>query len=562
MQEILRREKNIHRKVLVVDDELINRKMLGNIVGQDYDVIYAENGIQALEQIQENENTLSLIMLDLVMPRMDGYELLNILHDEPPKKKIPIIVLTSEKDAEVESLKLGAADFIPKPYNMPEVIMARVHRSIELAEDNTIIHETEYDNLTGLYTKEFFFQYGIQHDLFCPTVSMDALVLNINRFHLVNELYGRVFGNRVLRTIAEMIRELLSETDGLGCRCESDTFYIYIPHREDYEELLRQKAEKFAEQTEHSRIIIRLGIYKNVDLDIDIEQRFDRANLACSKMRNTYQSAYSFYDEQLHKKELYSEKLISEIDTAVSQNQFKVYYQPKYNIKGDKPVLSSAEALIRWFHPELGMINPGTFIPLFEENGLVHKLDRYVWNEAAAQVKRWKDKYNRTVPVSVNVSRIDLFNPDFEEEILEIVSSNGLTPQEYMLEITESAYTENSEQIIETIEKLREDGFRVEMDDFGSGYSSLNMLAALPIDAIKLDMGFIKNIDTSDKDYRMVELMIDIAKFLSVPVIAEGAETEKQYQLLKKVGCDLIQGYYFSKPLPPEEFDKLIEAEQ
>lgn len=573
MKEDLIRGKNIHRKVLIVDDEMVNRSLLGFIVSRDYDVIYAENGAQALELIKENEKTLSLIMLDLLMPEMDGYELLKLLHSDPELRRIPVIVLTSEKSAEVQSLQLGAADFIPKPYDMPEVILARVRRSIELAEDNIIINETERDSLTGLYTKSFFYQYAKQHDRYMPNVKMDALVLNINRFHMINELYGRPYGDMVMQKIGEKILALLDTAGGLACRCESDTFFIYIPHRDDYAESFKKNAEIFAAELENPRINLRLGIYENVDMSTDIEQRFDRATLACNKLRGShalnagnthsaYTTSYTYYDTQLHEKELYSERLISEMDKALAEKQFRVFYQPKYNIKGQSPVLASAEALIRWSHPELGMISPGAFIPLFEENGLIHKLDRYVWHSAAEQIRKWKDEYGVSVPVSVNVSRIDIYDPDLENELLDIVSKNGLDPGEYLLEITESAYTDNSQQIVDTVKKLRGDGFRVEMDDFGSGYSSLNMLSALPIDALKLDMRFIKNITENEKDYRMVELMVDIAKFLSVPVIAEGVETEQQYMLLKQAGCDIIQGYYFSRPIPPEEFGLLIEKEK
>jgi EAL domain-containing protein (putative c-di-GMP-specific phosphodiesterase class I) len=184
-----------------------------------------------------------------------------------------------------------------------------------------------------------------------------------------------------------------------------------------------------------------------------------------------------------------------------------------------------------------------------------------VWNEAAAQIKKWKDKFGFTVPVSVNVSRIDIFNPRLGKILTDITSKYGLDNEQLLLEITESAYTDDLVQIINTVVELRRQGFKIEMDDFGSGYSSLNMLTSLPIDALKLDMEFIKNICENKKDCRLVSIMIDIARLLEVPVIAEGVETRDQMQLLKKVGCDIIQGYYFSKPLPPEEFEELIMDE-
>ena len=549
----------IKRLVLIVDDEHMNRRLLGKIIEEKYDVIYAENGQEALEQIKKRSKVLSMILLDLIMPVMDGYELLSILSDDPELSKIPVIVLTSERTAEVKSLQLGAADFIPKPYDMPEVILARVGRLIEHAEDSSIISATENDALTGLYIKDFFFRHAERYDLYYPDSNTDAIVINVNRFHLVNEINGRLFGDSVLRCIADSINTVFGDKNGIACRIDPDMFCIYTERIDDYEEILSTVSEELMKMTGNSRVSLRMGIYHVSDKNVDIQTRFDRAAFAGNALRGNHTNAYSVYDDKMHEKEVFSEKLIGDMDTGVEEKQFKVYYQPKYNIKGSKPVLSSAEALIRWEHPELGMVGPGMFVPLFEENGLVQKLDHYVWREAAAQIKRWKDKYGVVIPISVNVSRVDIYDPDLEKELLDIIHQNGLEPCEYLLEITESAYTDNSQQIIETVKKLRDDGFRVEMDDFGAGYSSLNMLAALPVDALKLDMGFIRKITESEKDYKMVRLMMDIAGFLDIPVIAEGVETKEQFDLLKDAGCDVIQGYYFSRPVPPEEFEKFIE---
>lgn len=561
MSEDTRNSKyEIKRLVLIVDDEHVNRRLLGKIIEKEYDVIYAENGQEALDQIKKRKKTLSMILLDLIMPVMDGYQLLELLRDDKELSRIPVIVLTSERTAEVKSLQLGAADFIPKPYDMPEVILARVKRLIELAENNSIISATENDALTGLYTKDFFYQHGIRYDKYHPEEEMDAVALNVNRFHLVNEIHGRLFGDKVISTIAEKLSGIIDDTGGIACRNGSDMFFAYMPHIQNCETFLNEIVNELVSMTGNSRISLRMGIYQKVDKKTDFETRFDRAMFACNTIRNNYNNGFVIYDEAMYRRELYSSKLIGDMDAGVEEKQFKVYYQPKYNIRGEKPVLVSAEALIRWDHPEYGIVSPGSFIPLFEENGLVQKLDHYVWEEVASQQRRWKEKFGMTVPVSVNVSRLDIYDPELESKLLGLVESNGLVPSEYLLEITESAYTDNSQQIIETVNSLRKHGFKVEMDDFGAGYSSLNMLASLPIDALKLDMKFIRNISENEKDLRMVELMTDIAGFLKIPVIAEGVETEEQYQLLKKIGCHIIQGYYFSRPLPAEEFEKLLEG--
>ena len=242
----------------------------------------------------------------------------------------------------------------------------------------------------------------------------------------------------------------------------------------------------------------------------------------------------------------------------LKEKQFVVYYQPKFNIRGDKPVLSSAEALIRWNHPVKGLISPGVFIPLFEEKGLIEQLDLYVWKEAAAQIRKWKEELGKYVPVSVNVSRVDLFDPTLVDTLINITKENGLANSDLLLEITESAATEEINIIIDKINELRMLGFKIEIDDFGTGYSSLSMINKIPLDALKIDMIFIRNAFTSQNDNQMIKIIIDIASYLKVPTIAEGVETIEQVAVLKTLGCDVVQGYYFSKPIPADEFKKFI----
>lgn len=249
---------------------------------------------------------------------------------------------------------------------------------------------------------------------------------------------------------------------------------------------------------------------------------------------------------------------MDEFPKALAEKQFQVYYQPKFDIRGDKPILASAEALVRWFHPTLGMISPGKFIPLFEEDGLIAKLDEFVWRSAAEKIAEWKSKFGVSLPVSVNFSRAEMYDPDLVDKMKKITEDNGFSTKELYLEITESAYVSDSHQIVDRVKALRDSGFFIEMDDFGSGYSSLNMISELPIDALKLDMVFIRTAFDKHHDTRMISIVIDIADYLGVPVIAEGVETEEQYLELKKLGCTIIQGYYFSKPVPADEFEKFI----
>ena len=550
---------NGRRLVLVVDDEMINREILGNVLEKDYEVIFAENGQKARELILQHRLDLSLILLDLQMPVMSGMELLSILKADPQVQHIPVIVLTSDQEAEVLSLSAGASDFIPKPYPRAAVILARVLRTIELSEDRQIINSTERDQLTGLYNRDYFYRYAEQFDQHHQDMEMDAIVVDINHFHMINERFGMAYGDGVLRRIGEKAREMVQDTGGIVCRREADTFLIYCPHGRDYSAILENASLGLAgDDAGSSRVRLRMGVYACVDKEMEIERRFDRAKMAADTVRNSFTKTIGIYDKDLHEKELYAEQLIEDFHTAIREKQFTVHYQPKFDVRPEIPVLSSAEALVRWQHPKLGMISPGVFIPLFEENGLIQELDQYVWRRTAAQIRDWKERLGFAVPVSVNVSRIDMYDPHLIDTLRQIVADNGLKPQEFLLEITESAYTKDSEQIIETVDKLRFLGFRIEMDDFGTGYSSLNMISRLPIDALKLDMQFIRNAFSQKRDTRMLEVIIDIADYLSVPVIAEGVETKEQLHSLRSMGCDLVQGYYFSRPVPPEEYEKFI----
>ena len=550
---------NGRRQVLVADDEMINRAILGNLLETEYEVLYAADGREALEVMRANRGTLSLVLLDLQMPEVSGMEVLRAVRDDPELERIPVIVLTSDQSAEIESLSLGAIDFIPKPYPQPGVILARVLRTIELSEDRQIIQSTERDPLTGLYNREYFYRYAEQFDQHHRDLETDAIVVDINHFHMLNERYGKAYGDEVLRRVGEGMRQMVGQSGGIVCRREADTFMIYCPHREDYRALLEAASVGLAsEDGANNRVRLRMGVYSRADKSIDIERRFDRAKLASDTVRSSFTRNIALYDDALHEAQLYAEQLIEDFHEAIEGRQFVVYYQPKFDIRSEIPVLASAEALVRWKHPRLGMISPGVFIPLFEENGLIQALDLYVWRAAAAQIRQWRDRFGISVPVSVNVSRVDMYDPNLIETFQDILASQGLTSREFLLEITESAYTEDSAQIISTVERLRELGFQIEMDDFGTGYSSLNMISSLPIDALKLDMRFIREAFRGEKDTRLIEVIIDIADYLSVPVIAEGVETEEQLQALKAMGCDLVQGYYFSKPVPPEEYERFV----
>ena len=550
---------NGKHQLLIADDEQVNRDILGNLLSGEYELVFAENGREAVELINEHKDTLSAVLLDIMMPELNGFEVLQTVRADPKVRNIPIIVVTSDQKSEVESLRLGAVDFIPKPYPQPGIILARILRAIELSEDRMIINATERDPLTELYNLEFFYQYAEQLDSHHLDMPTNAMVIDINHFHIINERFGTHYGDSVLKLLAQKTREKVSRLGGIVCRRNADTFLIYCPHNVDFRRVFKEISTEINDVLGFgNRIRLRMGVYENVDKSLPIERRFDRASMACDKVSHTFAGSIGIYDSSLHEKEIFAEQLIEGFDKAIDEKQFAVYYQPKYNVKSDEPVLTSAEALVRWIHPELGFISPGDFIPLFEENGLIEKLDNYIWGEVAKQLGDWKKRFKNAVPVSVNVSRVDMFDPQLVDDLKDIVEINGIREEDLLLEVTESAYTADSGQIIKTVNDLRALNFKIEMDDFGTGYSSLNMISELPIDALKIDMSFVRQAFSNGKNTKLIEIIIDIAGYLEVPVIAEGVETEEQYLTLKELGCDIVQGYYFSKPVPAGEFEKFM----
>lgn len=546
--------------ILIADDIELNRDALEVVLDGQYDLLFAENGKEALEIMRMHREDLSMLILDLNMPVMNGYEVMERLREDELLQHIPVIVLTADKSAELQALQMGAADFITKPFDIPEIIQTRVSRILELSEGKKLISAAERDRITGLYSRNFFYEYANRLFQYHTEMHMDAAVLNIEQFHSVNAVNGREFGDSVLKRIGEEIRAFISGTQGIASRVEADRFDLYCLHQPDYRAVLNRIQEAVNRHSPNVSIHLRMGVMPWRE-GVEPVLMLDRAQAACNMVRGNYQNPLMIYNEEMQAQELMNRRLLNDLNSAVSEHQLQVYYQPKYDIQCDPPRLSSAEALIRWKHPELGMVSPGQFVPLFEGNGLISRVDHYVWEEAARQVREWKDRYGFVFPVSVNLSRADVFDPALVDRLIRLIEENHLDYKDIKLEVTESAYTDKASTVLETIHRLRELGFEIEMDDFGSGYSSLNMLSDMPIDVLKMDMKFVRNIETSDTDMRLVKLILDIARYLGVKVVAEGVETEGQLRLLKDVGCDLIQGFYFSRPVPPEEFEKLIEKE-
>ena len=424
-----------------------------------------------------------------------------------------------------------------------------------------LIASAEIDKLTGIYSKNFLFEYANRTRNKHSNKPMDTIVLDVERFHSINALNGMEFGDKVLVAIGEQIKSIFNEPGTLAGRVEADHFCIFRWHENNYKELLNKLQAKLDEQLPNIKIRLRMGVLPG-ETKMDSEKMYDRARIACNMARGQYnKQPLVVYDDSVREKRHYEQRLINDLKRAVQNQEFEVYYQPQYDIQSEPPVLKSAEALVRWRHAEMGMVMPGDFIPLFEEHGLIGEVDKCVWKKAARQGALWKSKYGKVIPVSVNLSRVDIFDPNLERTLEGLLRDNKLDHSALKLEVTESAYTENADQVIRIIERLRSKGFEIELDDFGTGYSSLGMLSSMPIDVLKMDRSFIINMHNSETAVQMVKLILYLAKEMKIPVIAEGVEDKIELMMLKEMGCDIVQGYYFSRPLPAAEFENFLNAE-
>lgn len=549
------------KHILIVEDNDINRIMLGEILSEEYQVLEAENGKVALDILMEYKDKINLILLDLMMPVMDGYAFLDHVKQDEELALIPVIVMTqggSEED-EVSALAHGATDFVPKPYR-PRVILHRVASIIKLRETAAMINQFKYDRLTGMYSKEFFYQKVREILDANPDKDYTIVCSNIENFKLYNDTFGREAGDRLLKESAKGMQMYIGD-EGICGRYGADRFMCMREsgqEKSDREHIFGSTSSNIEKKIEN--LSVKWGIYEITDRTVPVEKMCDRALLAAENIKGQYNIPSAVYDDNLRNKLLREKAITDAMEKALENGEFLVYYQPKYSLNDDS--MSGAEALVRWVHPEWGFMNPGEFIPLFEKNGFIPRLDKYIWEQVCIKLREWKEKGYGLLPVSVNISRADVYHLDLADTLMTITQKYGVNPELLHLEITESAYADNPNQIIATVDNLRKLGFIVEMDDFGSGYSSLNMLNQMKIDVLKLDMEFMRNEMTKPSNQSILRFVVSMAHWMNLSVVAEGVESKAQVDRLREIGCDYVQGYYFAKPMPVNEFEDLFKKQK
>lgn len=566
-------------KILVADDNFANRSLLQAILGKKYTIIQAADGQEAWNKLEEQE--IDIALLDLVMPNIDGFTLLDAIHRHEKFKHIPVVIITANDDKEnqIKALDFGAMDVLGKPFD-PEIVIHRIQNLIdritlnklkvaqakmtmELAQKMDILEMSQIDKVTGIYNRETFSSIMSEMLLNNPDTSFDLIRIDIDRFKVFNDTFGVAAGDKVLKKMGSILQKIHSRLTIYG-RWHADHFLICTP-RDNYnpDKLVKILASSLQKEFPEFEFVVRAGINRIDDINVDPSILCDRAMLALKTLKESYTEHIAYYDENMRTELLEEQKLINEMETALANHEFQVYIQPQYNYATHR--LSGAEALVRWIHPQKGVISPGLFIPIFEKNGFITRLDEYIWEEACRLQKQWVDQGLSPVPVSVNISRKDVYNPDLCKTLCNLIEKYELPVELLRLEITESACMDNPDQLIEIVSELKSHGFVLEMDDFGSGYSSLNTLKDVPVDILKLDMKFLEatedqsNAEKAIRGGTILSSIVRMAGRLNLPIIAEGVETLEQADFLKSIGCLIMQGYYFAKPIPAQEYENILK---
>ena len=537
--------------ILIVDDARHNRTALREILNDNYIVLEAENGQNALAVLEEKYQAVTVIILDLIMPDMSGLELLEIFHKDVRYQNIPVIAMLRDINDEIECkcLEYGAWDFMRKPYD-PMIVRFRVKNVIERSQmrvDDELKYRAEYDVLTGILNKSKFF-YNTRNMLnIFGTEDFVFIRIDIEKFQLINSFFGMDEGDYLLKYMADYLQNVEKEYRYITYgRIEADIFAVCFSY--ENEEEITDFVKKFTNPF--------FGIYLVKNRDLSINEMYDKANLASKNCKENYIQNYFFYTKEMSEEIIKEQHIINNMKNALKNEEFVLYLQPKYELQRNS--IAGAEVLVRWITADGRMISPGEFIPVFERNGFILKLDQYVWEKTCQLLAGWRDEGRKIFPVSVNISRVSLYNPKIVDVICGLTEKYNIPPEWLQLELTESAYTGNPKAIKEMMEQLQKKGFSILMDDFGSGYSSLNVLKDIAVDVLKIDMKFLDGSGDDGRSENILASVVRMAKWLNMPVVAEGAERKEQVSFLHSIGCEYVQGFYFARPMPVKEYEKLL----
>lgn len=453
-----------------------------------------------------------------------------------------------------QSLLIGGAGVVV----LLIVVALMQHRMTNLKlrrkEYEVLQKKVQSDELTGVCNRQYFYEKA-REMILCSTEEMCIVIMDISNFKVINDLYGIRIGDRLLRQIARELQKLVEGREVLVARFTGDHFYMCMKRTDFIKVDFPQKFNTFLEDME---IKVSYGVFPVGDQkDIPVNSMCDRASLAVHDKEQLQTEYIRYYSDEERKRILQEQEIENEMEKALKNRQFCVFIQPKYDVETEEIV--GGEALVRWKHPQKGMISPAVFIPVFEKNGFILKLDYFVWEETCRLLSELKKQGLPVLPVSINISRVHLYGRDIKSKLLDLVEKYDLRPEDLELEITESICAEDTDIIYKRIKRLQAQGFKVAMDDFGSGYSSLNMLKEMPLDIVKMDLKFLDAKENVEKSRLILETLIRLSQKIDLKVVVEGVETKEQQEFLKEIGGCQAQGYYFSKPVDCDTYTSMLK---
>lgn len=561
------------RTILIVGDNQEKRQIIQKQIENEFAVYQTADEKLAWEILASRQIDVAIVALTVLSQADFAWE--HRFRKEYPST--PLLAWNDCDDMELleQALMLGATEVLPEELQTTLVkfrIRSVVQRLTEREQSEILQNRRmaaqaenlaktlrEVSEVTGIYSKDAFYDRTREALDANPEEQYVIARFDIDRFKVYNDVFGTTEGDRLLRLLGDKMREHSDRFITYGY-LGNDHFVVCMRKQEFVAEDEIEKIERtLSARRKNFNFVVRVGVYEVDDPTLSIGIMCDRAYIALRTIKGDYRNKVARYTVEMRQELVKEQQITSEMWNALEEGQFVPYFQPQYDY-GTKR-LCGAEALVRWIHPERGLISPGDFIPIFEKNGFISDLDYYMWESVCRLLRKWMNLGYLVVPVSVNVSRKEI-SPSLCDRLMGLIEKYNLEPQLLRLEITETAYMDDAGTLITVVNGLQEKGFFVEMDDFGSGYSSLNTLKNVPVDLLKLDMKFLENINDNVRSGSILSSVIRMSRWLSLPIMAEGIEERNQAEYLKSMGCFLMQGYYFAKPMPAEKYEEMLRSKQ
>ncbi len=566
-------------RILLVDDDeddyIITRDLLSEIKGMKFDLQWVATYQDALEVMGQNSH--DVYFLDYRLGEQTGMELLRKAINSGCRA--PIILLTGQGDHELDirAIKTGASDYLVKSEINADLLERSIRYSIERKRtEDDIYRMAYYDSLTGLPNRLLFqdrLKQALKHAERNNSI-LAVMFLDVDNFKRINDTFGHCVGDKLLKEIASRMGSVVRKSDSVArqhknlfARLGGDEFTVLLSEIKDAEYVSKvaqrindSMSQPFILGAQELFVSVSTGIAIYPDDGKDSDSLLKNADSAMYYAKEHGKNNYQYYMQSMNDRALENLTLENDLRKALEKDELLLYYQPQVDIVNGKVI--GVEALIRWEHPEKGLVPPIDFIPIAEENGLINPIGEWVLKTACKQSRKWQEAGIPAMPVSVNLASQQFQQSNFIEIINDAINSSGISPQNLILEITESTLMQNTDAVSAKMHEVTSMGVRLAIDDFGTGYSSLSYLKRFPIHAIKIDRSFVMEINTNPDDAAIVEAIISMAHSLKLDVVAEGVETEDQLEFLREQGCEIVQGYLFSRPLPAEDIPGFLSNEE